>query len=147
MQGTGSDAYHSSLLNLPSRSKRQVCITHEKPNLSGMQLSRQPKEIGNLYKLKISHLISISHFFFPKRCSISPRGFVLGLYIRLLSITAQTHLLRIKPEKGIWLFGAQEKCYFQLSHENDDTKGETARGRVKEIVCMWENCKREGILF
>lgn len=96
-----------------------------------MQLSWQLKEIGNLYKLKISYLISISYFFFSKRCIISPWGFVLGLYIRLLSITVQPRLLRIKLEKGIWLFAAQEKYYFHLSHENDDTKGEIARGWAK----------------
>lgn len=56
---------------------------------------------------------------------------MLGLYIRLLSITVQSRLLWIKLEKGIWLFGAQEKYYFHLSHENDDTKGEIARGWAK----------------
>lgn len=56
---------------------------------------------------------------------------MLGLYIRLLSITVQTRLPRIKLEKGIWLFAAQEKYYFHLSHENDDTKGEIAGGWAK----------------
>lgn len=122
--------YHSSLLNLPSRSKRHIRLTHREPHLSGMQLSWQLMERGNHYKLKISYLISISYFF-SRRCIIFPRGFLLGLYIKRLSITVQTRLLQIKPEKGIWLFGAQEKYYFHLSHENDDTKGEIARGWAK----------------
>lgn len=81
--------------------------------------------------MKVSHLLTKSWLSFPlerKRGIISPRGFVLGLGSQLLFFITQTNLLWIKPEKGIWLFGAQEKYYFHLSHENDDMKGEIARG-------------------
>lgn len=67
--------YHSSLLNLPSRSKRHIRLTHREPHLSGMQLSWQLMERGNHYKLKISYLISISYFFFQEMHYFSPRIF------------------------------------------------------------------------
>jgi hypothetical protein len=72
VQAMEMDACQSRFFNLHPRSKRQFCLIQKKSNLSGMQLSRQSKEIGNLYKLKISYLISISGFFSPKRCIISP---------------------------------------------------------------------------
>lgn len=56
---------------------------------------------------------------------------MLGLYIRLLSISAAARLLRLQPGTGLRLFEAQEKYYFHLSHENNDTKGEVARGWAK----------------
>lgn len=107
-------------------------LIQEKANLSGMQLSWQSKEMENLYKLKISYLISISDFFFTQRDALFfPEDLGLDCTSGFFSIIVQTGLCRIKPEKGIWLFCAQEKYYFHLPHENDDTKGEIARGCVK----------------
>lgn len=97
-RGRQRDAYHSSFLNLPSRSKRQVCLIYGKPNLSVMQLSRQLKEIENHYKLKISYLISISYFFFPQEMHYFSLR-ICAWPVHQASITAQTHLLWIKPEK------------------------------------------------
>lgn len=69
--------YHSSLLNLPSRSQRQVCLTYKKPSLCGMQLSWQSKEMENHYKLKIYYLISMSYFFFPRDALFLPEDLCL----------------------------------------------------------------------
>lgn len=76
-RGRQRDAYRSSLLNLPSRSKRRICLIYGKPNLSVMQLSWQLKEIESHYKLKFSYLISISYFFSPRDALFLPEDLCL----------------------------------------------------------------------
>lgn len=101
--------YHSSLLNLPSRSKRQIRLTHREPHLSGMQLSWQLMERGNHYKLKISYLISISYFFFPGDALFFPEDFCLDC-------TSSVFLLPCKPT----FFGSsQKKGFGSLEHKRN----------------------------
>lgn len=108
--------YHSSLLNLPSRSQRQVCLTYKKPKLSGMQLSWQSKEMENHYKLKICYLISMSYFFSQEMHYFSQRICAWPVRQVSFSITAQTLLLRIKPEKrNLALWSTREILFSVVS--------------------------------
>ena len=101
------DAYHSSLLNLPSRSKRQVCLVYGKPNLSVMQLSWQLKEIENHCKLKISYLISISYFFFfPRDALFLPEDLCLDCTSGIYYCSNPPSLDQARKKKGG--FGSKE---------------------------------------
>lgn len=96
-------------LNLHFGSQRQVCLTYEKPNLSGMQLSWQSKEIENLYKLKISCLVCISYFFFQRDALFLPEDLCLDCTSRFFPL----------PLKPAFFSSSQEKGFGSLEHKRN----------------------------